>query len=311
MLLVKLMHGLGNQMFQYAFGRSLEHKTGQPVKFHLGWYDVSKGWRDSSGQSEGCSIRDYTLQVFPNICMNIASKEEISSIENRSYGKGRQAVAKIAKKLGIYSFLRYFLGYYRIPKWYSSYEQEMFDVSLAKDYCFEGFFQNELYFTSIADQIRDAFTFPAIDDEFNMTWKIRIEDEPDSVCIHVRQGDYVSLGYALPLSYYETAVHMMRERLKSPHFFMFGNGAGNVAKQLFPSGHDYYDVVPGENAVQKQDYRDMQLMSLCNNFIIANSTFSWWAAWLATYTDKVVMAPQPFMHGHSDIICKSWQPIVY
>ncbi len=311
MLFIKLMHGLGNQMFQYAFGRSLEHRSGQPVKYHLGWYEKAKGWRDSNGQRDGCALRDYALQVFPNIHLDIASCEEISEIEQRSWGMKRQFISKVAKRLKFYPLIKDLLGYYRVPKYYSSFEERLYEVNPEKDYCFEGFFQNELYFANISEQICDAFTFPHIDDDFNMKWKRRIEDESDSVCIHVRQGDYVSLGYALPFSYYKTAVQIVRERLNAPHFFLFGDGAGDVAEQLFPHEHECYDVVPEENAVQKQDYRDMQLMALCKQFIIANSTFSWWAAWLASYPEKLVLAPRPFMKGHSDIICQSWQPVDY
>ena len=71
------MHGLGNQMFQYAFGRSLEQRSGQPVKYHLGWYEKSKAWRDAKGQSEGCVIRDYTLQVFPNIHLEMLDARRV------------------------------------------------------------------------------------------------------------------------------------------------------------------------------------------------------------------------------------------
>ena len=310
MLLVRFMYGLGNQMFQYAFGRSLEKRSGLTVKFDKSWYEEKKQWQKKTGLSDGCQIRDYKLGFFPNLTPNFATPEEIQEANTRNWPPYKELIANVSRRTG---FLRvqYLLGYLRAPSDYSSYDESMFRVNPAKDYCYKGFFQNERYFHDISDDLRHDFTFPQATDSFNTEYGERISRQNNAVCLHVRRGDYAAMGWTLPLDYYGRALSLLRERIENPFVYLFGDGAVEVAGHLFPNSSQGYEIIPPHNAKTNQDYRDMQLMSLCQHFIIANSTFSWWAAWLGAGMNSEVFAPKPFIQNKSDIICPHWHPVEY
>jgi hypothetical protein len=163
-----------------------------------------------------------------------------------------------------------------------------------------------------ASQIRQDFSFIDPPSEVNAEWLVRIRQE-NSVSVHVRRGDYVSLASAnafhgtLSLDYYAKSAQLLRERLSGDlSFFVFSDDPEWVKSNLVLPGNTTYVDWNGEGAA----HEDLRLMSNCRHNIIANSSFSWWGAWLGENADKLVVAPkQWFTNGNpvsEDLIPRSW-----
>ncbi len=166
-------------------------------------------------------------------------------------------------------------------------------MDLPDDRYLFGYFQSDRYFRDVRDTILEDLTVLEPMDEVNEDMAKKMEGSR-SVCLHVRRGDYITnqdanriLGVDLT-DYYHQAVRQMNERLGECHYFVFSDEPEWVRRNL-DIGNDFtvVDINPPEKAEQ-----DLRLMSLCSNFIIANSSFSWWGAWLSRSPDKIVMAPK-------------------
>ena len=269
---VKLMGGLGNQMFQYAFGKALENKTGRKVLYDISWFEEIKKHTDKNGVAQ----RKYELEIFsPNI--KFASKKQIANCKK-----------KITEK-----------------------KEFIFDKNLLKDQksaYYEGYFQNEKYFENIKDNLKKEFSFPQISpyDKFNSYWLNRINECENPVFIHFRRGDYLNLsGWILSLDYYKKAIQYIQNNVNNPTFFIFGQDCENYIKTEF-NINTPYELVGEINSQNLEDWKDIVLMQSCKHGIIANSTFSWWAAWLGKASEGIVTAPSPFINGQDEIICKNW-----
>jgi hypothetical protein len=174
-----------------------------------------------------------------------------------------------------------------------------------------GYWQAEKYFSKIAEQIREDFSFkPTIGSKDAIL--IDQINKVNAVSLHVRRGDYVNNPATATthglcsLDYYRKAINYLAQRELQPHFFVFSDDINWVKSNLeinFPC--QYVDHNRGA-----ESFNDMRLMSLCNHNIIANSSFSWWGAWLNQRVDKIVIAPnQWFADGKvntMDLRPKSW-----
>ena len=283
-VVVRLMGGLGNQMFQYAFGCALAERLGRRVKFDLSWFEEAVKTivnKEKKENSDGVVMRDYALDVF-SAPVPLADRSLVRRLSRR---KNVETVT----------------SYHR------------FDPSLMdhpRGGLWEGYFQNEGYFSSLKPYLKKAFAFPsfALDDTFNQTTLLRIRLYENSVFVHVRGGDYKNLGWALPPSYYFDAAAYMVSKLDDPHFFVFGEYDEAVDKAL-RSHTSSLEWVGDHNSLRNEDWKDMALMMHCRNAIAANSSFSWWAAWLGEAERGVVTAPSPFLDGTDEGICDSWVKI--
>ena len=285
-VVVRLMGGLGNQMFQYAFGVALGEALGRRVLYDLSWLEDEKKTIANAQTKEnkyGVVIRDYALNVF----------------QARFPLTGRVMVW-LCKCLG---------G--RVVEPVTSFRK--FDASLMQHKrCGEwkGYFQNEGYFKHLRPYLESVFALPefTIDDVCNQTALMNIRLCDDSVFVHVRRGDFVNLGWQLPTSYYANAAAYMVSRLKNPRFFVFGEFVPEIMDAL-KSHSSQVEWVGDNNAKNHEDWKDMSLMMNCKHAIIANSTFSWWSAWLGRANKGIVTAPSPYMDGTDDGICESWVKI--
>jgi hypothetical protein len=137
----------------------------------------------------------------------------------------------------------------------------------------------------------------------------RINSAENPVFIHVRRGDYCGLnGWLLEKEYYIRAVQYIKEHVKNPTFFVFSDADEDYIKNNFKIGCEY-EYVGTHNADTNQSFRDMHLMSLCQHAIIANSSFSWWGAWLMKNKNKVVCMPTPWIEPFTGSICDNWVKI--
>ncbi len=161
------------------------------------------------------------------------------------------------------------------------------------------FNQNPIAYQNLAgydDYIREHTQFSEPLNAFNQQIADKMQQE-DSVAVHVRRGDFGSAGIPmLNLSYYDNALKYMSDVLKKPHFYIFSDDIAWCRKHLnIPYPHTFVDW-------NKKDYEDLHLMSKSKNFIIANSSFSWWAAFLSKNKNKIVAIPQKgFYRAENDV----------
>ena len=278
--IVRIMGGLGNQMFQYAFGRALEHATGQKVIYDTSWFEEAKKTivNEKNENAQGVVMRKYDLDIF-NLNIEIAN-----------YNQSKNCKKKI----------------------YETKEYQ-FDKTLLKKQksaIYEGYFQNEGYYKDIKEILKKDFTFPEIsqEDEFNQNWLKKIRESDNPVFIHIRRGDYLNLaGWALSTDYYRKAINYINSHVSNPTFFVFGQECEDYIKKEF--GSDNFEIIGEINTINKTDWKNISLMLECKHAIIANSSFSWWAAWLGKANEGVVIAPTPFVNGKDGIICDNWVKI--
>src|SRR3989344_4310539 len=177
----------------------------------------------------------------------------------------------------------------------------------------DGYWQSEKYFRDKSDLIKKEFT---LKNGLGKTAQKRTEkiQETDSISIHVRRGDYISnlkfsaVHGTLPLSYYELGMKTVEQKVKNPHYFLFSDDLEWATQHL--SSRFPVTVVTHEEMTENEQ---MHLMALCKHHIIANSSFSWWGAWLDSRPDKIVIAPKNWFadpsKNASDIIPPSWLKI--
>lgn len=293
MIIVKIIGGLGNQMFQYALGRALAHKNNTELKL------------DISDFRDRYKLHSYSLKHL-NIGEKIASIKEIELLKTGSKSRILSPLLKIFKKIPG----RNATGSHIMEKKFS------FDasiLSLGDNIYLDGYWQSEKYFINIQDIIRREFQIKTPPDPNNDSMIKRIETT-DAVAVHIRRGDYVSnsktnsIHGSASLEYYTKAAKIMMDATNAPTFFIFSDDPQWVKENLrLPSSIIYAD----HNGPEK-NYEDLWLMSLCKHHIIANSTFSWWGAWLAKNENQKVIAPLKWFNNDTDtrdLIPSRWERI--
>lgn len=265
MKIVKLMGGLGNQMFEYAFGVKLGNNT----KYDISWFDFIKNVKN-------LTKREYELDFF-----NV-NPDLINNPKPRLFGFIK--VPHIAEKpANIYNSknLKRKHGY------------------------FDGYFQVAQYYDSIREKLLIDFTPRNTINEANQNILNQIK-KCNAVSLHVRRGDYLQLQHVhglCDLYYYKNAIDYVNKNTKKPVFFIFSDDI-NWCKTVFTEQNFVFvNVNSGRDSAW-----DMWLMSKCNHNIIANSSFSWWGAWLNNNKSKIVVAPKVWMADGSDtdIVPQDW-----
>ncbi|WMW24308.1 alpha-1,2-fucosyltransferase [Methanolobus sediminis] len=288
MIIVKLMGGLGNQMFQYAAGRrlALEHNT--ILKLDLSFL------LDRTPR-ENFTYRPYELDVF-NIQGEIASPSEI----NKFAPANNNIFNYIKQKLKISKI---------ITEPHFHFDKGI--LSSPDNSYLDGYWQSEKYFKEIRDIIHTDFTFKVKPTNINQKLANEI-GFCESVSIHIRRGDYVSNpetkklhGYC-SLEYYEKAIKKICCYVENPHFFIFSDDPDWAEDNLI---YDCPIKFVTHNDSEK-GYEDLRLMSLCKHNIIANSSFSWWGAWLNKNPEKIVLSPEKWFNDSSintdDLVPDNW-----
>ncbi len=291
MVIVRLMGGLGNQMFQYAAARRLALEQGVPLKLDVSWF-------------AGSRERAYALGGL-NVEAAFATTAELDGIIGSS-SRGRRARALSTLKRHL------LIG----QGWTWIYEHRLSPynrrVQRARGRVYlDGYWQSERYFVPVAETIRRDFTVIARPDGSGREIADRIATT-ESVSVHVRRGDYVSDPQTSPArsvctpDYYRRCALRAAEGLANPHLFLFSDDPEWVEANL---RFECPTTVVSRTA-PGGIYADLQLMSACRRHIIANSSFSWWAAWLDPRPDKVVLAPRRWMYDarvdDRDVLPAAW-----
>lgn len=270
-LIVRLAGGLGNQMFQYALGLALVHR-GARVEYDLSWFD---GIRDKN-----VTPRAFELSQAFNLTPPIADPKLTKHWSDSRMGLLRRAWVRVAGRKRTHVCEQDFGGF--------GYHPEIWSIHCGY---LDGYWQSPDYMAGAEDTIRQRLIFPEIVDEANRQYLQTIQ-RVQAVAVHVRRGDYLrdSSGHApLPISYYRAAIDILRERVEQPVFFVFSDD-GPWARDNLRLG----DAVFVHGNEGSAAFRDMQLMSLCRHLICANSSFSWWAAWLHPQPGRQVVIPDDY-----------------
>ena len=281
MLIVNLKGGMGNQMFQYALYKALSMR-GKWVMLDFSHI------RDDMNLINRSTIFDaYKLDKH---------YVDFGRVFNKIVSQFLMPVFK--KVVGVY-----------MEKEEGRLDSEIED--LKKGYL-EGYWQTEKYFKEYRSEICEDFSLLHDLSEENKNMLEKIAAEPCAVSIHIRLGDYTTpvneslFGGICTEEYYKKAIEYINQKYKRVKFFVFSNGEGNITDVL--SGINYEVVnINDENT----GWADMYLMSQCNHNIIANSSFSWWGAWLNQNENKTVIAPQKWINGQNmtDICPDEWERI--
>ena len=284
--IVKFMGGLGNQMFQYAFARMLKEKTGADILFDITWFERSKKYiiGETGRTTKGLGVRYYEMDIFKNAEIKIV---------NKFYSN----LVKLSNILG-------FSKKYKEKNAFIYNEEPLNDD---KYRYYTGYYQNENYFKSIRNILIHDFELPPLkeEDEYNIALLSEIQNSGNSVFIHVRREDYVTLGYSVSMEYYRKAVQYIKEHVENPVFYVFCAEDPDYIKNEFDLGCDF-KLIGEKNKTRESFYENMRLMEACKHGIVANSSYSWWAAWLNCNEDKIIIAPSPWLAQYSDTICDDW-----
>lgn len=271
MVITSIYGGLGNQMFQYAIGKSIS--VTRYVDFKIDTFKIN---------NSNYIARDFSLIKF-NISAELANMSEVKKFHNSKsldfiFGKLYQKNIRLSKKI--------------FEKKAFHFDEKM--LLLSNGYL-DGYWQCYKYFEDIREVLLKEFTLV---NEMNLENKLICDkiNELNSISIHIRRGDYVkdkknkTIYNVFGLEYYHNAVEFITKKIDNPYFFVFSDDLEWASKNLNLTNATYVDV----NSTQNPE-NDLILMSNCKHNIIANSTFSWWGAWLNQNSEKIIIAPKKWM----------------
>lgn len=267
MIRIIMLGRTGNNMFQYAIGRVLSEKHGVPLVMDASWFDA-EGWS----------------QVSHFLRLPLKAKVR------RNPSLASRVFHKLTKK--------HYWECAGVPILRESEADQSFEMRFLNapaDCMLFGYFQTPLYFESIAESLREEFRTLIAQGHDVEPGLLSELSSPDSVAIHVRRTDYLNIPSftVCGMSYYRAAMDEFKARLPSARFFIFTDDP-EWCEQEF-SGADR--IVVSKKPQDPNPLREMYLMSLASNHIIANSTYSWWAAWIAKTDTQQVMMPDRWVAG--------------
>lgn len=290
MVVAEIIGGLGNQMFQYANAKALALANGRQLELDLSGFEKYK------------LHNGYELKRVFGISEPVASKMVLLAV----FGI-LQLVGLLSPKLRN-RLARICVG----SKFLYEKEFGFKKIELTADIQYlSGYWQSAKYFENYVDAIRRDFTFQLPHNEkLNSFREAILSAGENAVSVHVRRGDYlakknVSLFASLSDQYYIDAINLLKRSRKAPKFFVFSDDIDWCRANFVGEEFVFVSGFCGD-----MSYLDMYLMSICNSNIIANSTFSWWGAWLNKAPNKIVVAPTTWFSDKSiktsDIYPSEW-----
>lgn len=288
-IIVKLKGGLGNQLFQFALGKSLALKSNSTLLLDKSLF-------------EHYELHAFSLSPF-NIHDGFADKRQIPDqylYNNKLMRKSFEFIDTLIYRNKI------------IKEETLNFNKDKFNLDFTGKIYMDGYWQSEKYFNDYKAEIRTALTLKnVITDERT----IKLQDEINSsnaVSIHIRRGNYAlaetqKIHGLATVDFYDKAISFFKNKIKEPKFFIFSDDYDYVSEKF----KELDNSIIVKSSVDK-DYLDLHLMSLCKHNIIANSSFSWWSAWLNSNAEKIVIAPGRWYNDDTlnnqtkDLIPDSW-----
>jgi hypothetical protein len=288
MIISNIIGGLGNQMFQYAAGKSLAIKLGDAFKVDLRLfvdYKLHQG---------------FQLDKVFYCTIDVANHNDLVNVLSWQHNL-------IIKKFLRKSVLKILRNNRFIVEPYHHYWNGI--NNLTGNLYLDGYWQNEKYFIEMEDIIRKDFIFKEPLSQNNKIIAQHIASV-NAVSLHIRRGDYVTnkknsfIGLC-QIDYYKKAIEIIKHNTFKPIFFVFSDDIPWAKENL----SDILNINFVDNNKKNESYNDMRLMSLCRHNIIANSSFSWWGAWLNSFNDKIIIAPKKWFINDSyktNVVPKNW-----
>lgn len=291
MIIVRISGGLGNQLFQYAFAQALSELLDVKAK-----YDIK-----TRTPYAGYCNRNLNLESW-GILLDVADDREILRFRRfKGTGTGARAERFIIKNL---PFLTN--SYYIQRDTFFEAQRDLFT-----DNCYyDGYWQSEKYFERISYRLRNDLVFKGVLSSDNKRLSDSIQNQK-SVSIHVRRTDYINnranrrIFATTTMEYYRSAIEYLSKRYDDLVYYVFADDMKWAMENLH--GKEFIFI---DGNYQNPEV-DMYLMTLCKSNIIANSTFSWWGAWLNRNPQKSIIAPKQWFRGTmnnriGEIIPKEW-----
>lgn len=277
--IVRLKGGLGNQLFQYAFGRAASARTGTALLLDTGFLN---------SKDPQITPREYALAPF-RVAAKLVNAAQLRQFPLRTSRAGLWLARRgIANHGCRYVWERGF-----------AYDATALE-GVRLPAIFEGYWQSEKYFLSCENLVREDLR---IDESPDFRALAQEVSDARSVSVHVRRGDYVTNAAAsathglCPLSYYESCFEQIEAVVPNPRYYLFTDDPQWAENNEKAFGRD---LVLVSRQARLQAHEELLLMSRCRHHILANSSFSWWGAWLDRRTDGLVMAPDRWFKTGTD-----------
>ena len=291
--------GLGNQMFQYAFARAIQAKYGGVIIFDLHTYRKDKLYN--------LSLKNFHLNE--NIVVNASFIDRLTQLIMRSVLKILNITLNLFKITGD-NKIKKAVSFGFFDQIHTCYDFYMYPCRTNNIYI-KGNWMSEKFFSSVKDILKEEFRIKALISRKNNDF-ISDFSSSESVCVHIRRGDHANSTWSSKLlvcgfEYYDKALIEMKNTLENPVFYIFSNTSSDIewikSNYKFSVSVRYVDL-------SNSDYEELFLMSKFKNFIISNSTFSWWASYLSNHSNKLIIAPSKWNSGIwnvEDIYLKEWK----
>jgi hypothetical protein len=296
MIKVVLYGGLGNQMFQYALGVALAEKNNVPLIL------------DTTLLNDRFPRREVTFRTFDLDVFKIDPQfTALSKMSEKFPVPGLWVGLDI-----VWAMVRHLFGIQKVIQERQDHKFDPAVLDAGKNIVIKGYWHSENYFLDHAQKIKNEFSFKHAlgGGAKDIAQQIR---SSNSVSLHVRRGDYVSYKSVqatmgdVGLPYYKRAIEYMAQHTKTPHFFIFSNDIDWCKENIKP---DFPTTYLGNDSAGPKNSFHLELMSLCKHNITANSTLSWWGAWLNSNPNKIVVAPKQWSIqdavDKNNIIPKNW-----
>jgi hypothetical protein len=268
-VILRLKGGIGNQLFSYAFARRLSIINNAKL-----FIDIKTGF-----EKDYIYNRTFQLNKF--------------KINNVTYIKPNYYFY-IIKKFIFKFFNNFFQNfvYKTLEENNLNFDSKLLHFNFNHKLYVEGYFQSEEYFKDIENIIREDLTIIPPTDDFNINLNNKISNCHNSVCLHIRFFEKTAHKNILNISidYYKKAIFYLNSRYSDLHFFIFSDDIHNISNYLDLLNNNY--TIISHNNTDDKAYVDLWLMKECKYFITANSTFSWWAAWLCNNQNKLIITPK-------------------
>lgn len=291
MIIILLSGGLGNQLFQYAFSRGLAARN----PLHKIYYTDYLIYREPA--HNGYEL-DRLFNINPSSALFVKCLTRLC----------RKCLFYPKLKPAIFLLLKLAQIYVREERCFFSYDASFMTARRGVN-IYIGYWQTLSYFQPATEEILRKLTFNVSLLSDSSRRAMLLMEQCQSVSVHIRRGDYLSsanaasVGSICDSSYYGTAMEYMREHLGDVCFFIFSDDVVWAQRHIRA---EKTIVIFGNSG--KEAWQDMCLMSKCRHHIIANSTFSWWAAWLSQSNGKIIVAPSRFSKDvvGKELIPSSW-----
>ena len=300
-IVLRLEAGLGNQFFQYAFARNIQDKFGGKIIFDVRPLKRSK-------------IFKPTLQFFllnRDVIVNNNTFDKVLIFFLRFWYKSIKIITNtLITNRNLRKKIRAMCGLFIQET--TRYEKYDYYSPVPVKYI-SGNWMSELYFKDVKDKVKDELALNVKLSKVIIDKAKEIESQ-NSVCVHIRRGDYTNAQWAPKLlvcdfNYYQRGIDFINKEVKKPVYYVFSNTHEDISwikeNFFFNTNVVYIDM-------NNKDFEDFFLMTHCKHFILSNSTYSWWASYLSNSQNKIIVSPKKWNNGQwdmSDIFLSYWNKL--